>query len=145
MSALTRRNTGPLAELFDWFEAPLAVFHPSAAQYMRLEDFVRDGHYVVRAELPGLDPDKQLEVTVSKGILTIKANREEHGEAGHRSEFRYGVFVRQIRLPEGADEAQIRASYDKGILEIDVGLKGNEPTAAQHRIPVRELAHIPPT
>jgi HSP20 family molecular chaperone IbpA len=42
---------------------------------VRLEDYVEDGHYVVRAEVPGIDPEKDLEVTVSGRMLGIRAER----------------------------------------------------------------------
>jgi HSP20 family protein len=147
MSTVTRTQTrGPFADLADWLESPLAVFRPLTAQPMRVEDFVRDGHYVVRAELPGIDPEKQLEVTVSQGILTIKADREEEETEGkHRSEFRYGVYSRHITLPASADEEHIEASYDKGIVEVDIALREKEAEKAQRRISVRHLQHIRPT
>ena len=92
---------------------------------LRMEDYIQDGRDVVRAELPGIDP-KQVEVSVSKGILTIHAERHEETETKHRSEFYYGVFSRHIQLPLDADEDDINATYDKGILEITVGLKEKE-------------------
>ena len=42
---------------------------------MRLEEFVDDGHLVVRAELPGIDPDKDIHVVVDEGLLTITGER----------------------------------------------------------------------
>ena len=40
---------------------------------IKLEDEMDDGHYVLRAELPGLDPDKDVDITVRDGRLTINA------------------------------------------------------------------------
>jgi HSP20 family protein len=57
---------------------------------MRLEEFVDDGHLVVRAELPGIDPDKDIHVVVDEGLLTITGERRsqtKHDEKGkHFSE-----------------------------------------------------------
>jgi HSP20 family protein len=146
MSTLTRRDyRGPFVDLFDWLESPLTMLRPISAQAMRVEDYVKDGRYVVRAELPGLDPEKELAVTVSHGILTIKADREEKTEDKHRSEFRYGSFIRHMTLPAGADEDHIQASYDKGILEITIDLKAKEPAEAERKIPVRPVQHIKAT
>jgi HSP20 family protein len=146
MSTLTRREyRGPFVDLFDWLESPLTMLRPISAQAMRVEDYVKDGRYVVRAELPGLDPEKELAVTVSHGILTIKADREEKTEDKHRSEFRYGSFIRHMTLPAGADEDHIQASYDKGILEITIDLKAKEPAEAERKIPVRPVQHIKAT
>lgn len=137
MSALTRLEPrGLFPDLFDWLESPFSMLRPFTAHPMRLEDYVEDGHYVVRAELPGLDPEKQVEVTVSNGILTIHAERHEKTETKHRSEFYYGVYSRHIPLPEGADENDVTATYDKGILEVSVGLKEKEKEAGR-QIPVK--------
>jgi HSP20 family protein len=91
----------------------------------RLEQFTEDdGTFVLRAELPGVDPDDGLEVTVDDGRLVIAAEREERSEdrnkGQYRSEFRYGSFHRSIRLPSGADEDAIDATFTQGILEIRV-------------------------
>jgi HSP20 family molecular chaperone IbpA len=146
MSALTGRDyRGPFVDLLDWLESPLTMLRPISAQAMRIEDYIKDGRYVVRAELPGLDPETELAVTVSHGILTIKADREEKTEEKHRSEFRYGSFIRHMTLPGGADEDHIQASYDKGILEIMIELKAKEPPDTERTIPVRPVQHIKAT
>ena len=81
---------------------------------------MEDGHYVLRAELPGIDPDKDVDTTVRDGRLTIKAERTEKKETKGRSEFSYGSFARSVTLPAGADEDDIKATYDKGILTVSV-------------------------
>jgi HSP20 family protein len=137
MSALTRREPRSLfPDLFDWLESPGSMLRPFMAQPMRLEDYIEGGHYVVRAELPGLDPEKDVDVTVSNGILTIHAERREETETKHRSEFYYGVFSRHVSLPKGADEDDVAATYEKGVLKVTVGLKGKEK-AAGRQIPVK--------
>lgn len=143
MSALTRKNGRALADLFEWFEAPYALVRPFAGQTMRTEEGVEAGRYLVRAEMPGIDPEKQAEVTVSKGTLTIHAERQEQAGNAHRSEFRYGSFTRHVTLPASADQTDIEASYDKGILEVSVGLKAKDD--AGRRVPVRLVEHIKPT
>jgi HSP20 family protein len=79
---------------------------------------------VVRAELPGIDPDEDVELTVTDGMLHIEAERREEEETedkGYvRRELRYGSFSRSLPLPEGATEADITATYKDGILEIRV-------------------------
>jgi hypothetical protein len=56
-------------DLADWLEAPWTGPPPSflTGQVFRLEETIRDDHYVVRAELPGLDPENDIEVTVDAG------------------------------------------------------------------------------
>lgn len=106
---------------------------------IRLEEFVDGETCVIRAELPGINPDKDVEITVSEGVLHLKARREVKEEetkpASFRSEFRYGGFERAIRLPEGATEAEVRASYQDGILEVRVPITKAVPEPAT-RIPI---------
>jgi HSP20 family protein len=95
---------------------------------MRLEDETKDGHYEVRAELPGVDPTDDIEVTVCDGQLTIRAERTQTSESNGHSEFTYGSFVRTVPLPAGADEDDINATYDRGILTVSVPLAEDHPT-----------------
>jgi HSP20 family protein len=132
MSTLIRRESRPFLDLFDWMDSPMTMFRPLLGQGMRMEDYVRDGHYVVRAELPGIDPEKEVDVSVNEGILSIRAERKEEEIDKTHSEFRYGVFSRRIVLPASADEEHIKASYDKGILEVVVDLKEEARKAEKH-------------
>ncbi len=144
MSTLTRTNhRGPFAGLGGWIESPLSLVWPVTRHPLRVEDYVKDGQYVLRAELPGIDPEKDLEVTVSHGILTIKADRLDETEGPHRSEFCYGAFARSVPLPANADEAHIQATYGNGVLEVVAAL--HEPDSTQRRIPVLRDQHIKPS
>ena len=109
------------------------IAHP-----LHLEEFVDDGSCVIRAELPGIDPAKDVDITVYGDVLTIAAHREERTEDerpnAYRSEFRYGSFQRSIRLPDGVTESDIRASYKDGILEIRLPLVDRSREAV--RVPI---------
>jgi HSP20 family molecular chaperone IbpA len=121
MSALERRETrGIFPELFDWIESPLTAFRTGTGQAMRVEKFVVEGDHVIRAELPGIDPDKDVEITVTGGVLRIHAERHEEKKEGHRTEFHYGSFTRSFTLPAATEIDAIKASYDKGILTVRV-------------------------
>ncbi len=144
MASLARREIrGPL-DLVEWLETPWTFLRPDTSHPVRMEDYAEDGRYVVRAELPGIDPEKDLEVTVSKGILTIKANRQEGSHGKHHSEFHYGTYARSVRLPEGADEEHVEAVYDNGILDITVALASKNGEASR-TIPVMLHHHIKAT
>ena len=73
--------------------------------WLRVEEYVDDGTLVVRAELPDIDPDKDVELSVTNGVLHIRAQREEKTEKQekdvYRSEFRYGSFVRNVASARG--------------------------------------------
>ncbi len=94
---------------------------------IRVEDEMTEGNYQVRAELPGIDAGKDVDITVRDGVLTIKAERSEKKESNGRSEFSYGSFVRSVTLPPGADEDGIKAAYDKGILTVTVPVSEVKP------------------
>ncbi len=100
-------------------------------ELIRVEEFREDGTLVIRADLPGIDPDKDVELTVSDGILHIVAERreeEKHEEKGYvRQELRYGSLSRSLPLPEGVTEADITATYKAGVLEIRIPEPKHEP------------------
>ena len=120
MAQLERRRPR-FPDLFDLLDEPWAPLLPSSAgRPFRVEDYAEEGKYVLRAELPGLDPEQDVEVSVEGGTLKIHAERHQEHKEAHRSEFRYGSFTRSVTLPEGADTEHITAGYDKGILEVTV-------------------------
>lgn len=129
-----------LSELFKPFPGfPTFANLPSIAglrpffdnNLLRLEDETCEGVYLIRAELAGVDPIEDIEVTVRDGQLTIKAERNQTTETNGRSEFSYGAFARTIVLPIGADEDDINATYDRGILTVSVPLS-EEESAERH-------------
>jgi HSP20 family molecular chaperone IbpA len=124
MSTLLRRDPRTMfPDLVEWFEEPFVTLRPYLAQPIRIEDFVEGDHYMILAELAGIDPEKDVEVTVAAGYLTIRAERHDKTEGKHRTEFRYGSFSRSLPLPGNANPDDIKATYDHGILTVAVGLK----------------------
>ena len=89
----------------------------------RIEDYREDGKYVLRVELPGMDPEKDIQIQVQGNELSIAAERvvERHDKA--HSEFSYGKFARSVRLPAGASPDEISATYEAGILVVTVPVK----------------------
>jgi HSP20 family protein len=99
---------------------------------LHLEEFRENGTLVVRAELPGIDPDRDVEITVAEGTLCIRAERrEKHEERGdgdfYRSEFHYGQFSRTLPLPRGVGADEVIADYTDGILEVRLPLREAGP------------------
>ncbi|HXG91555.1 MAG TPA: Hsp20/alpha crystallin family protein [Blastocatellia bacterium] len=88
-----------------------------------IEVFERDGNFVVRAELPGLNKeDVKVEMTDDGLIIQGERKREheEKGESFYRSERSYGRFYRLVPLPEDANAEQVRASFNNGVLEVSM-------------------------
>jgi HSP20 family protein len=130
MTTLMPRFFGDLLEWFD----PETLARPS--HLIRVEDRLSEGEYLVRAELPGCDPQKDVQVTVDHGLLTIKCTREEQTQEHDRTEFRYGMLTRAIRLPGNAVEDKISAKYTGGILEMKIPLAEHKPAGRQVPIAV---------
>ena len=129
-------------DLADWLESPWTGPPPFlTGQVFRLEEAIRDDRYVVRAELPGLDPENDIEVTVEGRILTIRAERRQQDNGPCRSEFRYGSLARAVRLPARVDAADVAARYDKGVLEVSVPVR--EVKQEGTRIPVEDADAVP--
>ena len=129
-------------DLADWLESPWAGPPPFlTGQVFRLEEAVRDDRYVVRAELPGLDPENDIEVTVEGRILTIRAERRQQDNGPCRSEFRYGSLARAVRLPVRVDAGDVTARYGKGVLEVSVPVREGRPEGT--RIPVENADAVP--
>jgi len=150
MAGLLRHQTKAV-EPFEWFDRMFEdwpVLLPfrrmqTAADFptngIRVDEFREDGHLVIRAELPGMDPAKDVNVTVSDGTLHIKAERHEEEKTekkGYmRRELRYGSFARTLPLPEGVSRSDVTAAYKDGILEIRLPLPAGETEPAR-KIPI---------
>ena len=138
MNGMIERLPGwpTLPELFGWVETGLPGTHAVAGlHHIRIEEHLTDGTYVVRAELPGIDPAKDVEITVTEGVLTLRAERSEETTQTHHTEFRYGTFARSVRLPEGAKGDEATADYKDGVLTVTIPVP--ETKTSTKTIPVR--------
>lgn len=77
--------------------------------------------YELTAELPGMD-EKNIEVKVVNGNLTIKGEKQEEKEEKKKDyylhERNFGSFERSFGIPEGVDADKIEASFKKGVLTV---------------------------
>lgn len=85
-----------------------------------------ESRFVVEADIPGVDP-KDIEISVDKGVLSVKGERvvkSEDEQGGYkRRECRFGGFYRQFTLPEDVDAEAISASGSHGVLSISLPKK----------------------
>ncbi|HME83089.1 MAG TPA: Hsp20/alpha crystallin family protein [Roseiarcus sp.] len=92
--------------------------------------------FELTAELPGLD-EKNVEVKVANGVLTIKGEKQEDKEEKnkdfHMRERRFGSFERALRIPDTVDADKIEASFKKGILTVTL------PKTAEAQKPVKKI------
>jgi HSP20 family protein len=87
-------------------------------------DLVESGdELVLRADLPGMTED-DVSIEIKDNVLTISGERrsenEEKGESFYRAERAFGSFSRSLTLPEGVSPDAVKASFDKGVLEVRV-------------------------
>lgn len=100
-----------------------------------IEQYQEAGTLVVRVDLPGIDPETDVDISVSDDGLDIQARREENADhvakKGYRSELRYGERSRSIPLPRGVRQDSIVATYGDGVLEIRIQLpeQSESPTS----------------
>lgn len=73
----------------------------------------------ITAEVPGMS-DKDLELVIDDGVLTIRGERKArtgYGERGYSERF-YGRFQRRIALPSGLDEESAQGDFRDGVLTV---------------------------
>jgi HSP20 family protein len=146
-SALVRlRNQ--MDRLFDRFlDMPLGLGgadvtgSPAWSPLLEVSDNERE--FVVRAEVPGIEPD-DISITVRGNELVISGTKKEstaeHREGYQVSERRYGSFYRAIELPSDIDPDKVTADYNNGVLELHVP---RSPQQVPKRIPVHARSSPP--
>ncbi|RCS30086.1 Hsp20/alpha crystallin family protein [Rhodanobacter denitrificans] len=123
-------NIGDIREAFDRLLGNPAEADQSnvvTSQWApRVDIKEEDKRFVIYADIPGVDPEK-IEVSMEKGILTIKGertleNREQNGKFT-RLERSHGLFYRRFALPDSADADGVTAHGKNGVLEIVIPKK----------------------
>ncbi|MDW2981148.1 MAG: Hsp20/alpha crystallin family protein [Rhodanobacter sp.] len=123
-------NIGDIREAFDRLLGSPAEADQSnvvTSQWApRVDIKEEDKRFVIYADVPGVDPG-EIEVSMEKGILTIKGertveNREQNGKFT-RLERSHGLFHRRFALPDSADAEGITAHGKHGVLEIVIPKK----------------------
>jgi HSP20 family protein len=97
---------------------------PSGGWVPALDVYETQDRFVVALELPGIDP-ADVEVSVEDSTLAVKGQRDffyndATDESVRRIERRYGQFTRSLTLPPTADAEKAEATFDKGVLTIQV-------------------------
>ena len=93
-----------------------------APRFMPMDLCKVDDHYVLTADLPGVDPGS-VDVNVDNGMLTISAHRTARSEDSAQwlaSERFYGTYRRQLTLGDGIDTSAISATYESGVLTVTI-------------------------
>ncbi|MFQ5827719.1 MAG: Hsp20/alpha crystallin family protein [Candidatus Methylomirabilia bacterium] len=119
--ALTDIQTN-MNRLFDtFFGHPVRAGIEERAWRPVLDIYETKDELVVAAELPGFR-EKEIQVTISGDLLSIRGQRSEDCEVKeqsyHRVERSFGKFERNIPLPIPVQSDRVKAQYRAGVLEI---------------------------
>lgn len=98
----------------------------------------KENEYLIELAVPGMKKE-DFNLDVNNGILNISSRQESESEKTEdgfsRKEFNYSAFSRSFTLPENVDEDEIKASYNDGILLLNLP-KGNEPEKSKKAIKI---------
>jgi HSP20 family protein len=121
-------TTTPVGSTSDWPGSPLSTLHELTQQVRSIpvEQYPNGTSYVVRFEIPGVDPARDLTVSVQTGTLTVRAEHRQDGPDDEQSEFQYGSFARCIALPLGVDISDVSATCHNGILTVRIGMRSGQ-------------------
>ena len=127
-----------MRSMFDPFrkalgESTLFEFRPTT-------DVVREnGTLKVTAELPGIDPEKDVEITIEGDVLLIRGTKTATEEVTEKDRYlrerHFGSFERRIPMPDGVNPDSIKATYDKGVLTVRVPMPKEAETMVR-KIPI---------
>jgi HSP20 family protein len=127
----------PAAELSSWhrdIDDLFGRFFGDPESWVpRIETYRKDNDYVVRLDLPGVDP-KDVQVQIEGNLLSISGERKTQEKGSDYQETHYGQFERTVTLPQGVESEKIAAHYEHGVLEIRVPLPAQ---LAGRKIPIQ--------
>jgi HSP20 family protein len=107
-----------------FLRVPDLLWERDGGEVLHVDEFVEDEVIVVRAELPGIDPERDLEVDVADDILRISAERAEDASLATRAylhrELARGSARRVLPMPSGTRADTVLATYRDGVLEVPV-------------------------
>lgn len=110
---------------WNWRENDIPVrreyMFESIATLPRIDVRESDNETVIEAELPGMKKE-DVDVSISNGTLTVKAERREEKEKNRRGFYSlarsWSVFEKTIPLPDGIDIDHVEASFKRGVLRV---------------------------
>lgn len=112
METVQRHSGGSLVgELLAWLNT-------GTEPEVKVEEWVEGDKRIIRADLPGVDPRKDIDLTIEGGLLTLSGQRREEQHDAFRTEIRYGRFERVIALPTGTTADDVSAHYENGVLTV---------------------------
>jgi HSP20 family protein len=107
-----------------FFDTPTPGNSGAYRRWIPAMDLVEtEGEFVLRADLPGLS-EEDVNIELEDNVLTVsgerKSEHEDRKEGFYRVERSYGSFRRSLTLPEGIEPDAVKATFDRGVLEVRV-------------------------
>ena len=103
-----------------------SFWQPSRRSFPAVDVVESESAYEIKAEMPGMD-EKNIEVKVANGNLTIKGEKQEEKEEKKKDyylrERKFGSFERSFSIPEGVDTDKIEAAFKNGVLNVTLPKK----------------------
>ena len=118
--------------------APRRGFRP-AIDVFRAEDPPRIDIVV---ELAGVDPG-EIDLSFADSVLTIRGKRRRSAGQGHHfqhMEIDYGTFERRVAISDPIDVDAVKASYDRGLLLIELPVAERMPKRVRVRITAGKIS-----
>lgn len=115
-----RHGLGDIDRMIDdAFSSPFRQMGHTIAPQMNI--YQTEGEIVVEADVPGMT-DKDVDIEISEGVLTIKGERkyeeEENKKEYFHREVSYGIFQRAVTLPVEIDAEKAVATVKRGQLKV---------------------------
>lgn len=127
-TSIRESQTHPAVQLRNEFDALWdRLLDESQSANSRIDFDDDEKEYVLRAELPGFDPE-ELDVKVSGNVLTLRAEHKEEGKEGNGKYRRHNTFYESFTLPQGVLTEKTEARYRSGVLEVHLP-KGEDSKA----------------
>ncbi|WP_263809648.1 Hsp20/alpha crystallin family protein [Salinibacter sp.] len=131
MTQLTRRTPNrtirdlqrEVDSIFDQFFGRGSDDDTSAVWAPRTDLSETDDAFHIRLDVPGMTKD-DIAINLQNNTLTVSgersSERQEDGEEYVRVERAFGNFHRTFTLPDAVDPDRVEATYDEGVLTINV-------------------------
>jgi HSP20 family protein len=97
------------------------------------------GEFDIRAEIPGIDPARDIRIWLAGGFLRVEVSRTRTRGDQTRSEFHYGRLTGAVDLPPDIDARRLSARYHRGVLRIASAVDGAPGTAVAILQPHNEV------
>ena len=107
------------------FDTPAPGNGGTLRRWMPAMDLVEtDEHFVLRADLPGhvarRTSTSRSRTACSRSPASARPSTPRRKDGYHRVERAFGSFSRSLTLPEGVDAEAVSASFDRGVLEVQI-------------------------